>query len=542
MLDYLVVGGQMSLAGLAVMACLRSAPARWRYRLALAAFGMSIVPWTVLPTLTISATTNAALADALPLMPRIPTAAVADSGPETLSRNSVFLWVMLISLVVGVAAYAAIARRQNVRLRWWRNVARSGDHLFLRAAKGDRIGRAASRCEIRILPDSDVAVTTPSRTTFGFPGRTSTVWLGDRHIRDSRLGSVLTHELVHVGRRDPQAETVLTICRCLLWWHPLAWLWSSLCRREMELACDEECAALLGRVQYRNTLATLIRDLNPGTGVAMISHGSFNLRRARSLMRPKAAKTRHWLAAVAAVVVMPGLAIELVVDTPIQNPYARFLSDGIRLVDDERGQRIEIRFDMPGSEAIRHLAQTDGRRFHVHRDATLGRAELDASGTRNQVIEALAAHLGLAARIEPDRVLMAHADQLDQAGWLASAVELPPMPDGQQARLDIELRIDGREASAPTVLLLTESDWSGFESRRHRFNLMPERVGDDGVDLALVVDPSDQPVIHSFRRLPYAEQRSWNVGYHDPHRRPRSISLRLTARPISVRGPKHEEV
>ena len=541
MLDFLVVGGQMSLAGLGVLACLRTAPARWRYRLALVAFTMSVVPWPVLPVLTISASTNAVLTEALPVMVPIPSADVTACEPTSAPGGSVFLWAMLVSLVTGVAAYSAMARRQSTRLRWWRSVSRSGNHLLARAAKEGRIKSASSRCEIRILPDSTVAVATPSRTVFGVPVRASTVWLGDRLVEDPRLGSVLTHELVHVRRRDPQAEMLLTMCRCVLWWHPLAWLWSAVGRREMELSCDEECASLLGRDAYRDTLATLIRDLSSAPGVAMISGGSFNLRRARNLLKPKTAKTGHWLAVMAAAFIMPAAGVELATDPPVDNPYARFLSDGVRMVDDERGQRIEIQFDMPGLEAIRHLAQTDGRRFHIHADAIVGRAELDTSGTRNEVIEAVAVHLGLVARFEPDRVLMAPADQLDESGWLASATLLPPMPDGRQTRLDIELRIDGQDTSAPSGLLLNESDWAGFEMRGHRFNLMPEKVGDDGVDLALAVDPADQPIIHSFRRLPYAEQRSWNVGYHDPGGRPRSISLRLTARPTSVSSAKDEE-
>ena len=540
MIDYFIVGGQASLVGIAVMAYLRTAPARWRYRVALAAFAVSVAPWSVLPAVTVSASTNATLFEALPMIPAIPTNTDLASGPSSLPGASVFLWAMVVSLVAGVVAYAAMAWRQSIRLHWWRRVSRSGDHLLARVAKGDRIESAAARCEMRILPDSDVAVTTPSRVAFGIPGRASTLWIGECLVEDPRLDSVLTHELVHVRRRDPQAEMLLTMCRCLLWWHPLAWLWSWVGRREMELACDEECASLLGRGAYRRTLATLIRDLPSGTGVAMISHGSFNLRRARNLIKPKTAKTRHWLAVTAATVLIPALGIDVTADPP-RNPYARFLSDGVRLVDDEHGQRIEVHFDMPGLEAIRHLAQTDGRRFLIHSGATVGRADLDASGTRNEVIEAVAAHLGLATRIDPDRVLIAPADQLHDAGWLASAVALPPMPDGGQTRLDIELLVDGREASAPSGLLLNESDWAGFESRGHRFNFMPEEIGEHGVDLALIVDPAGQPAINSFRRLPYAEQRSWNVGYHDPGGPPRSISLRLTAHPVTARGYEAEE-
>ncbi|MYD98690.1 MAG: M56 family metallopeptidase [Gammaproteobacteria bacterium] len=373
MLDYLIVGAQMSLVGVAVMACLRTAPAPWRYRVALAAFAMSVAPWSILPSVTVSASANATLADALPIIPPIPTATVAAAGPASLPGGDVFLWAVAVSLATGVVAYAAMAWRQCIRLRWWRRASRSGDHLLARAATGDRIESAASRCEVRILPDSDVAVATPSRAAFGIPGRASTLWIGERLVEDPRLDSVLTHELVHVRRRDPQAEMLLTMCRCLLWWHPLAWFWSWVGRREMELACDEECASLLGRGAYRETLVTLIRDLPGETGVAMISHGSFNLRRARNLMRPKTAKARHWLAAAAAAVLTPALAIDVTADPP-RNPYARFLSDGVRLVDDGHGQRIEVHFDMPGLQAIRHLAQTDGRRFLVHSETTVGRA------------------------------------------------------------------------------------------------------------------------------------------------------------------------
>ena len=539
MLDYAIVGCEVSLLGLVALVFLRSAPARWRYRLAVATFLVSVAPLSMIPSLTVSASSNAMLVEAIGVVPPIPVNALADFGPSSRLAGSMFLWTIVVFVGVGVVAYLAMAWRQNIRLRWWRRVSWSGDHLLTHAANRGRIARAAPRCEVRILPDSDLAVTTPSCAFFGLPGWSSTLWIGERLAEDPRVATVLVHELVHVRRWDPQAEMLMTMCRCLLWWHPLAWLWSYIGRREMELACDEECAALLGREVYRDTLATLIRDLSRGTGVAMMWLGSFNLRRARNLMKPKTAKKRHWLVAVATAILVPVLGIDVTAEHP-PNPYSRFLSDGVRFVEDERGQRIEIHFDMPGLEAIRHLALTDGRRFLIHSDATVGRAQIDASGTRDEVIEMVAEHLGFATRIGPNRVLMAPADQFDDEGWLASAITLPPMPDGPQTRLDIELRVDGQDTTALSGLLLNESDWAGFESRGHRFNLMPEDIGEHGVDLALIVYLADEPVLNAYRRLPFAEQRSWNVGYHDPRARPRSISLRLTAYAVTAHSYEAE--
>ena len=175
----------MSLAGLGVFACLRTAPARWRYRLALAAFAMSVAPWPVLPVLPISASTNAVLTEALPLMAPIPSAPVVTSGTSPLPGGSVFPLghVDFRSLRVSRRTRRWRGGRAN-RLRWWRSVSRSGDYLLARAAKEDRIKSATSRCEIRVLPDSDVAVTTPSHTILGVPVGASTVWLGDRLVED----------------------------------------------------------------------------------------------------------------------------------------------------------------------------------------------------------------------------------------------------------------------------------------------------------------------------------------------------------------------
>src|SRR5207302_10820487 len=61
---------------------------------------------------------------------------------------------------------------------------------------------------------------------------------------DSRLESVITHELCHVRRRDNLAAALHMLFEALFWFHPLVWWMGARLVDERERACDEEVLSL----------------------------------------------------------------------------------------------------------------------------------------------------------------------------------------------------------------------------------------------------------------------------------------------------------
>ena len=83
-----------------------------------------------------------------------------------------------------------------------------------------------------------------------------------------RREMVVSHELVHVRRRDALWRLVAGAVVALYWFHPLTWLASRLAAAARERSCDEEVLALGVRPSaYARHLYSLARELAPGPTV-----------------------------------------------------------------------------------------------------------------------------------------------------------------------------------------------------------------------------------------------------------------------------------
>ena len=69
--------------------------------------------------------------------------------------------------------------------------------------------------------------------------RTINAQLDDRHVE-----SILTHEVIHVRRRDNLAAAMHMVVQALFWFHPLVWWIGARLVDERERACDEEVVRL----------------------------------------------------------------------------------------------------------------------------------------------------------------------------------------------------------------------------------------------------------------------------------------------------------
>ena len=80
-----------------------------------------------------------------------------------------------------------------------------------------------------------------------------------------RRRAVLTHELVHVRRRDALRQLMVRTTLALYWFHPFAWVASRLAASAREEACDEEVLALGARPsEYARHLLSVAGGTSPG--------------------------------------------------------------------------------------------------------------------------------------------------------------------------------------------------------------------------------------------------------------------------------------
>ncbi|MDJ0835465.1 MAG: M56 family metallopeptidase [Acidobacteriota bacterium] len=124
------------------------------------------------------------------------------------------------------------------------------------------------------------------------------IWVGDSHLETPELAGVLCHEAVHASRRDNLVLGWVTFLERLFWWNPLARLLAANARLDLERSCDETCSNLLTPKQYRADLAALLladHGFLPGTRLAAGLGGPVrsNMLRIQSLERRSEMKCRH---------------------------------------------------------------------------------------------------------------------------------------------------------------------------------------------------------------------------------------------------------
>jgi len=96
--------------------------------------------------------------------------------------------------------------------------------------------------------------------------------------------TVLTHELIHIQRRDTLTCIASKILCCLYWINPAIWLLERRLKLEMEKSCDEQAASLgIGAAEYAEQLLEAIKQLHipqrqPRYAVAMARRSSLQQR------------------------------------------------------------------------------------------------------------------------------------------------------------------------------------------------------------------------------------------------------------------------
>ena len=124
--------------------------------------------------------------------------------------------------------------------------------------------RVRVRADARILSSAQVSTPMtggPLRPVILLPASARSWTSGRREV-------VVSHELVHVRRRDALWRLVAGAVVALYWFHPLTWLASRLAAAARERSCDEEVLALGVRPSaYARHLFSLASEIAPGPPV-----------------------------------------------------------------------------------------------------------------------------------------------------------------------------------------------------------------------------------------------------------------------------------
>ena len=110
-----------------------------------------------------------------------------------------------------------------------------------------------------------------------------------QNLKESQLGSLIAHEMVHVRGRDNLAAALHTVVQAVFWFHPLVWWLGGKLVDERERACDEAVLQLgFDRVEYAEGILQVCRSyLKSPACVAGVS-GSNLKKRIEAIMENRA--------------------------------------------------------------------------------------------------------------------------------------------------------------------------------------------------------------------------------------------------------------
>ncbi len=233
---------------------------------------------------------------------RVASPSPADgSAPLTPAAGVFLIWALgcgtgLVSLVAAALRFRELVRAATpIRDPDW---IRSTERLRQRArVRGDTPILSSARVSTPMTGG-------PLRPAILLPASAESWTPGRREM-------VVSHELVHVRRRDALWRLVAGAVVALYWFHPLTWLASRLAASARERSCDEEVLALGVRPSaYARHLYSLARELAPGPTVLalpVVQHPHLESRIMSILKanRPRYSGIRTY--AALAVVVLAGM-------------------------------------------------------------------------------------------------------------------------------------------------------------------------------------------------------------------------------------------
>lgn len=97
-------------------------------------------------------------------------------------------------------------------------------------------------------------------------------------LSDTELETIVTHEMLHIKRRDNLLSNIHMVLCCGLWFHPLLWIIDRLLIKERERACDERVIELGSEPHIYASSMVKVARLCLGWKIAGFSAANTNLK------------------------------------------------------------------------------------------------------------------------------------------------------------------------------------------------------------------------------------------------------------------------
>lgn len=119
---------------------------------------------------------------------------------------------------------------------------------------------------------------------------------------------ILTHELVHIQRKDILLKLLFCVAFCIHWWNPLMWISMYFMQQDVEMACDESVLAGLSEENRSLYARTLLQYAAKQSGLVLpLAFGESNTeKRVKNILNYK--KLPFW-GIVAGVILVVGIGV-----------------------------------------------------------------------------------------------------------------------------------------------------------------------------------------------------------------------------------------
>ena len=203
------------------------------------------------------------------------------------------------------------------------------------------------------------------------------------------LRHIITHEAMHIRRKDNLFKLVLLAALCVHWYNPLVWLMANLLCADLEAACDAAVLRQTGEDQKQGYAYSLLTMAVAGRQNTLL-YSAFSKteveRRIKGVLRYRKA-TASVLAVSVMLVFCSGTVFATVGQAPFEIAFSSFCAS----TNSRWGARADLTRDISAGKNVQNRA--DGAVLRVLKE--------DKTGDPKQLRQAVAAALSAEFGVEP---------------------------------------------------------------------------------------------------------------------------------------------
>lgn len=159
------------------------------------------------------------------------------------------------------------------------------------------------------------------------------------------LRHILTHEAMHIKRKDNLIKAVMLVTLCINWFNPLVWLMSKYLSSDLESACDEAVLRMLNEDEARKSYASSLLAMAITGNRSTLLYSAFSKteveRRIQNILQYK--KASVLILMIATVFTLCSSAL---FSTVMPAPFSSYLTSFCASSDSRWGVKVELTRDI----------------------------------------------------------------------------------------------------------------------------------------------------------------------------------------------------